>query len=85
MYREMLEFRARIAELLTNCEPEVTVGDEGVWEPQDGILNLQAVINDKQLTFVNGKLNHDRPNCQLCLTFPPSFQSHCHSMVDFRT
>lgn len=67
MYREMLEFRARIAELLTNCEPEVTTGDQGEWEPQDSTVDLQAVINDEQLTF------------------PPSLQSHRHSMVDFRT
>lgn len=85
IHREMVEFRARIAELLTNCEPEVTAGDRGEWEPQDSTVDLQAVINDEQLTFVNGKLNHDRPNCQLCLTFPPSLQSHRHSMVDFRT
>ncbi|KAG2753153.1 hypothetical protein P692DRAFT_201785513 [Suillus brevipes Sb2] len=51
MYREMLEFRARIAELLTNCEPEVTAGDQGEWEPQDSTVDLQAVINDEQLTF----------------------------------
>lgn len=61
IYRETLEFRARITELLTNCEPEVTMGDEGVWEPQDDTLDLQAVIDDEQLTFVHhdGELNND--------------------------
>ncbi|KAG2743316.1 hypothetical protein P692DRAFT_201870198 [Suillus brevipes Sb2] len=29
------------------------MGDESVWEPQDGTLDLQAVINDEQLTFVH--------------------------------
>lgn len=53
IHREMLEFHARIAELLTNCEPEVTAGDR---EPQDSTVDLQAVINDEQLTFVNKPL-----------------------------
>lgn len=42
IYREMLEFRARIAELLRNGESEVTIGDDGVWEPRGGALDLQA-------------------------------------------
>ncbi|KAG1763383.1 hypothetical protein EDD22DRAFT_887308 [Suillus occidentalis] len=53
IHKEMLEFRARITELLRNREPEVTAGDQGEWVPQDGTVGLQAVINDEQLTFVN--------------------------------
>ncbi|KAG2041305.1 hypothetical protein BDR03DRAFT_946166 [Suillus americanus] len=42
IYREMLEIRARITELLTNCEPEVTMEDE--------------VVDDEPLTIVREPL-----------------------------
>lgn len=81
-YREMLEIRARIAELRTNCEPEVPIGDDSAWESWDSSVELQAVANYGHLTMVQGELHG--PHYQLRLT-SPSCQSHCHSVVNFRT
>ncbi|KAG1884608.1 hypothetical protein F4604DRAFT_182998 [Suillus subluteus] len=56
IYREILEIRACIVELLTNCEPEVAMGDEGPWESWDSRVDLQAVIDDNPLTIVQEPL-----------------------------
>ncbi|KAG2070438.1 hypothetical protein BDR04DRAFT_1155468 [Suillus decipiens] len=54
--KEMLEILARLAELLTNREPEVTMGDERAWESLDGSVELQTVINDEPLTIIQDPL-----------------------------
>lgn len=78
--KEMLEILARLAELLTNREPEVTMGDERAWESLDGSVELQTVINDEPLTIIQGEF--EQCHSQLRLT---SCQTHYHSIVSFQT
>ncbi|KAG2070446.1 hypothetical protein BDR04DRAFT_1099950 [Suillus decipiens] len=82
IYREMLEIRARIAELRTNCELQVPMGDDSALESWDSSVELQPVANHEHLTMLQSELHG--PHCQLRLT-SPSCQSHCHSTVSFQT
>ncbi|KAG0701425.1 hypothetical protein DFH29DRAFT_927224 [Suillus ampliporus] len=49
IYREILEIRIRITELVASCQSEVAVGNSGAW---DDTVDLQAIINDGPQTIV---------------------------------
>ncbi|KAG2111756.1 hypothetical protein DEU56DRAFT_211646 [Suillus clintonianus] len=49
VYKEILEIRARIAEIHTSCQLEVAVGDEGAL---DSSVHLQAIVDDWPRTIM---------------------------------
>ncbi|KAG1719588.1 uncharacterized protein EDB91DRAFT_1288260 [Suillus paluster] len=68
LYREILEIRTRITELLARCPSEVTVGDPGAG---NSTVDLQAILDDEPQTVVPDTL--DEPNAIMLLSTLPDF------------
>ncbi|KAG1728720.1 uncharacterized protein EDB91DRAFT_1253317 [Suillus paluster] len=68
IYREILEIRTCITELLARCPSEVTIRDPGAG---NSTVDLQAILDDGPQTVVPDVL--DEPNAIMLLPTPPDF------------
>jgi hypothetical protein len=51
VFKEILEIRARITELLVTCKSEISMGDEGTL---DSSVDFQAIVDDEPQFALDG-------------------------------
>ncbi|KAG2126517.1 hypothetical protein DEU56DRAFT_916034 [Suillus clintonianus] len=71
-YREILEVRTRITEILGWCQLEISAGDSGAW---DNSIDIQSIVDDEPQTITPVALHEPNVISPLLslLAEPPAF------------